>query len=210
VQAWAAAYGEVKAAFTLPGSAARELDIFALMRMEGVVCLEKADAGDQLWQDLRLCLTRALAAFARVRAHDGEAARRDLEKQLRFLEAKAGNIKKRARRLVPEYGKELEKRLTAMAGKKVDSALILTEAAVIASRSDVNEELVRLLSHIALFRGQMKAAAPAGRTLDFIAQEMQREINTIGSKQTEIEISTDVIAMKAALEKIREQVRNVE
>jgi uncharacterized protein (TIGR00255 family) len=186
------------------------LDPAALMRIEGVCTIEKQDDMGALWQDMRSCLENALKAFARTRAHDGEAARRDLEKLLRVLELKAKRIRRHSKLLVPQYAKDLERRLEAIAGKTVDQHLILSEAAIIASRSDINEELQRLESHIALFREHTRGDAACGRTLDFIAQEMHREINTIGSKQAESLISSEVIAMKAALEKIREQVRNVE
>ena len=192
------------------GACAPRLDPAALMRMDGVFAVEKQDDQEAIWRDMRSCLESALAAFARTRAHDGAATRRDLEKLLRLLTVKIKCIRQRSARLVPQYAKELERRLASITEKAVDQYRILTEAAVIASRSDINEELQRLESHIALFREHMRGDAPSGRTLDFIAQEMHREINTIGSKQAESRISSAVIDMKSALEKIREQVRNVE
>lgn len=182
----------------------------ALMRMDGVCAVEKADPEEALWRDLRACFERALRDCVRLRARDGEAARRDFEKQLRLLDAKAKRIRTRAAARVPEYAKELRRRLESMVGKTIDAHLIVTEAAIIASRSDIHEELERFASHIALFREEMRKNAGCGRTLDFIAQEMNREINTIGSKQTDTMISREVIAIKTILEQIREQVRNIE
>ncbi|MDR2734594.1 MAG: YicC family protein [Spirochaetota bacterium] len=182
----------------------------ALMRMDGVCTIEKADPEEALWRDLKACFEHALRDCVRLRARDGEAARRDFEKQLKLLEARSKRIRTRAAGRVPEYAKELARRLESMIGKTVDTQLIVTEAAILASRSDIHEELERFASHIALFREEMKKTAGCGRTLDFIAQEMNREINTIGSKQTDSLISREVIAIKTILEQIREQVRNIE
>jgi len=182
----------------------------ALMRMDGVCAIEKAAPEEALWRDLKACFERALRDCVRLRARDGEAARRDFERQLRLLEGKIKRIRARAAARVPEYAKELARRLESMVGKTMDAHLIVTEAAIIASRSDIHEELERFASHIALFREEMRKDAGCGRTLDFIAQEMNREINTIGSKQTDSLVSREVIAVKTVLEQIREQVRNIE
>ena len=181
-----------------------------LMSLDGVLAVERAETPDTAWKDLRLGLDLALSEFTAVRKHDGQATKRDLQKQVTLLSKAVKNIKKRVKRLVPGYASELTKRLETMVGHAIDPRLILSEAAIIAGRTDVNEELQRLKSHLELFSNQMDLATPCGKTLDFIAQEINREINTIGSKQTDTAVSAEVIAMKAILEKIREQARNVE
>ena len=112
---------------------------------------------------------------------------------------------------VAEYRAKLTARIQeVLADRQLDESRILTEAAVFADKVAVDEETVRLHSHIAQFRAMLEGGSPIGRKLDFLVQEMNRETNTIGSKANDLEMSTLVVDMKAELEKIREQIQNVE
>ncbi|HOG64450.1 MAG TPA: YicC family protein [Spirochaetota bacterium] len=181
-----------------------------IMGYEGVIQIRKTTPPETVWRDLKPCLDAALKKFLAVRVHDGQATRRDLQKLLTVLGRSIQTVRKRAKGLVPDYANELKNRLKAMTGKTIDQNLIMSEAALIASRTDINEELTRLESHKALFLEHLSGDEPCGKTLDFVAQEMNREINTIGSKQNDLALSNEVIRMKSLLEKIREQARNIE
>lgn len=206
VRAYLKAHSDISA---LIGASA-PLSAEQLMSAEGVLQVQRAESPEAAWKVLRPCLEAALARFDAVRIHDGQATKRDLEKQLGLLGRAVRTVRKRARGLVPQYAAELARRLEAMTGRTLDPALVLSEAAIIAGRTDVNEELQRLESHIVLFGSHLSSGEPCGKILDFIAQEMNREINTVGSKQNDLSVSNEVISMKAILEKIREQARNIE
>lgn len=181
-----------------------------IMAYEGVIQIQKKEAPETIWKGLKPCIDAALQKFLSVRVHDGQATRRDLQKLLAALRKATGTVRKRAKGLVANSVTELAVRLESMIGKTIDQNMILSEAAIIAGRSDINEELNRLESHTALFFEKISGDEPCGKMLDFIAQEMNREINTIGSKQNDLMLSNEVILMKSLLEKIREQARNVE
>jgi uncharacterized protein (TIGR00255 family) len=160
---------------------------------------------------LEQALAEALEKIGEMRVKEGEAIRADLEARLALLEAGAARLEALAPRQVAEYRKRLEDRLAELArGVALDPQRLAQEVAYMAERTDVAEEMTRLRSHFGQFRALIASGEPAGRKMDFLVQEMHREVNTTGSKSQHPEISNNIVAMKAELERVREQVQNVE
>lgn len=156
-------------------------------------------------------LDRALAAHARTRAREGAHLKRDMEARARALRGLVRAIRKRSRAIVPRLKERLEKRIGDLLGRDaIDPARLAQEAALLADRADVTEELVRLESHLDGLRDVLASEGPVGKRVDFVLQEINRELNTIGSKAADLEMTNHVLDGKAELEKLREQVQNVE
>lgn len=186
------------------------LDI--LSRLPDVFRVERAQVDlDEIWTRLDVVMGLALDRLVAQRKEEGERLAADFRMRLDTLEELAGGVQKRAPLVVEEYRKKLEDRLREyLQQMEIDPARILTETAIFADRSSVAEELVRLASHITAFRKTLKEKGAVGRKLDFLTQELFREINTIGSKANDYEVTSLVVDMKTELEKIREQVQNIE
>ncbi|HLG43926.1 MAG TPA: YicC/YloC family endoribonuclease [Nitrospirales bacterium] len=161
-------------------------------------------------------LTRALKAVAGMRVHEGRALERDLSARVDEIERHLAAIRRRLPDIVQEYAARLRGRVTRLLegmgeGKdRIDPSRLAQEMALLADRSDVSEELTRLDSHLEQFRGFLRKSEPVGRSLDFLLQEINREITTIGSKVGDVAVTQEIVAVKAELEKVREQVQNVE
>ena len=156
-------------------------------------------------------IEQALDALAKMRAHEGVAIETDLLSRLTEIETRVVRLKLLAPQAVSEHHQRLVERIAELAkGVTVDPQRLAQEVALFAERTDVAEELTRLSAHIVQFKTLLQAKEPAGRQLDFLVQEMHREVNTTGSKSQHPEISNHVVALKAELERIREQVQNVE
>jgi len=161
-------------------------------------------------------LERALKALDRMRQHEGRTLERDLLARLQESAGRLRTIRLRLPAIVQERQARLQERvnrlLESAGGSKegVDQARIAQEVALLADRSDVSEELTRLDSHLDQFRAFLRKTEPVGRSLDFLLQEMNREVNTIGSKVGDTAVTQEIVALKAEFEKIREQVQNVE
>src|SRR2546425_230641 len=159
---------------------------------------------------------RIRKALAQVRRHEGRTLERDLLARLQEVEGRLRTIRQRLPAIVDERAARLQERVKRLlegagAGRdSVDQSRLAQEVALLADRSDVSEELTRLDSHLDQFRAFLRKTEPVGRSLDFLLQEMNREINTIGSKVGDTVVTQEVVAVKAELEKIREQVQNVE
>jgi uncharacterized protein (TIGR00255 family) len=164
-----------------------------------------------VWPVMEKALKVALVQLLAMRLKEGTALVHDLEKRLKTLEAHLECIRHEAPHVTERYREALRKRLT-QAGVMLDGAdpAVTKELALFADRSDITEELTRLESHLQQAHALFKSREPVGRTLDFLAQEMFREINTIGSKANEVKITRQVIEFKTELERIREQVQNIE
>jgi uncharacterized protein (TIGR00255 family) len=164
------------------------------------------------WKIIRECLITALENHDAMRKKEGDFIALDFEKRLIFIEENLKNIKKNEKDLLPFYQKRLEERIGALTKGmvEIDPARIAQEAAFLAERSDISEETVRSESHISQFRNVMFSEESAGRKLNFLLQEINREFNTMGVKAQGAETSYIIVAIKAELEKIREQVQNVE
>lgn len=191
------------------------LELLAQMR-DVIVVGEPEVSGEALYLAVRPALEAALEALASMRALEGQALGNDMRGRLGRLEALRGDIAGYAAAAPELYKKRLEERLARLLKPgDVDPARLAQEVAVLADRSDVSEELVRLDSHFAQFGGLLAETGPVGRKLEFVLQEINREFNTIASKlpgagPTAGELSHRVVEAKAELEKLREQVQNVE
>lgn len=187
----------------------------ALLALPGVVeetTLRTADAA-QHWPLIRRTLEQALSNLARMRGEEGKAMAIDLRENCRAIAGELAAVETRAPLVVDGYRNRLEERLKkALAEYQVtlDPADVIREVSLFADRSDVSEECVRLRSHLEQFETFLQESDSAGRKLDFLTQEMFRETNTIGSKANDVQIARHVIEMKAAIERIREMIQNVE
>ncbi|MDR4486091.1 MAG: YicC/YloC family endoribonuclease [Nitrospirales bacterium] len=159
-----------------------------------------------------LGLTRhALQDLEKMRQKEGAALKRDLAARIQVMVARVEEIESQVPSVVEGYAKRLEARVTRLlSGESVNSDRIAQEAVLFAEKSDVTEEVTRLSSHFTQFRSALKAKEAVGKRLDFLLQEMGREVNTIGSKANDANISKHVVELKSELEKVREQVQNVE
>lgn len=166
---------------------------------------------ESLWQAASEALAKALKACQAMRREEGLALAKDLEARLACIESALAEIDELAPERIVSAREVLRSRLADLLGEdhSVDPGRLETEVAILADRLDVNEESVRLRSHIAQFRSALSAAEPVGRRLNFLAQELNREINTISSKANDSAIAHLAVTMKEELEKMREQIQNV-
>jgi uncharacterized protein (TIGR00255 family) len=156
-------------------------------------------------------MERALQALKRMRTAEGKELEVDLRGRLDQLEQLRGGLEQQAPKLASAYRERLLERLAGQGFEALaEDERIIREVALFADRSDITEELTRLQSHLKQMRGRLRTREPAGRPLDFLCQELFREINTIGAKATDSVITKSVVAFKTELERIREQVQNVE
>ena len=166
---------------------------------------------EQLWQQVSGVCGEALASFTAMRAAEGEKLAADILSRLDFLEKAVAEVEKGSAARLENYTQRLYARLkTILEDRTVEEARVLTEAAIFADKTAVDEETVRLRSHIQQYREILAAGGPVGRKLDFLTQELNRETNTIGSKCQDLAITRLVVDMKAEIEKIREQIQTLE
>ena len=170
---------------------------------------DRADVEAEIETTSRL-LSRALAAHAREREREGAHLKRDMQSRVRVLHGIARKLDKRVGSLSARLRERLEKRLSDLIGRDIDPARLAQEVALLVERSDVTEELVRLASHLDSMGELLSENDPVGKRIDFLLQEIQREINTIGSKASDLDTTRLVLEGKAEVEKMREQVQNVE
>ena len=154
---------------------------------------------------------RALTDLEKMRRKEGAALQKDLLQRIQAVEERLHTVHQRIPVALQASADRLKARVAKLLeGERVNDDRVAQEVAMLAERSDVTEELTRLQSHVAQFRSALKSKDPVGKRLDFLLQEMGREVNTIGSKANDAEISSQVVELKSALEKIREQVQNIE
>lgn len=173
----------------------------------------EAEDEEKAWEELRPVLYEAIDRFLAMREKEGEALKRDLLSKKEEFEGMTAKIEARAAEYTAAYREKLETRLRTVLetrGVTADPARILTECAIFADQTAIDEELVRLRTHCNAFAGILGEDGPVGRKLDFLLQEMNRETNTIGSKCSDAPSAALVVDMKCLLEKIREQVQNLE
>ena len=189
-----------------------EISVTLLSRFPEVLLAEKAEEDvERLAQDICSVLDKALVDFDQMRTREGERLREDILSRAAVIEDKVGLVERRSPQTVTEYRAKLEARMSeVLSNTQLAPARILTEAAIFADKVAVDEETVRLRSHIGQLREMLSKGGAIGRKLDFLIQEFNREANTIGSKCSDIEISGHVVDIKAEIEKIREQVQNIE
>jgi uncharacterized protein (TIGR00255 family) len=192
-----------------------ELRVEPLASLPGVVEELSTEARDaeEIWPLLEPTLREALENLAVMRAAEGQALAADLERQCTAVESSLNKIAERSPVIAELYRRRLKERVDealAQFQAAIEPVDLIREVCLFADRSDISEEIVRLRSHLQQFAVALTAAESAGRKLEFICQEMGRETNTIGSKANDAEISQEVVEIKTALERIREQLQNVE
>ncbi len=166
---------------------------------------------DELWQDVQAVAQQALDAFVAMRAAEGEKLRADVENRLTAVETLVGQIEQQSAGRVQAYSEKLYARLQELLGdRNIDEGRLVTEAAIFADKTAIDEETVRLHSHVAQYREILALDEPIGRKLDFLTQELNREANTIGSKCQDVAVTRLVVELKSEIEKIREQIQNIE
>ena len=166
---------------------------------------------EELWQDVQSVAQQAVDAFVAMRATEGEKLKEDVSGRLTTIEALVGQIEQDSAGLVQAYSDKLYARLQELLGdRNIDEARLVTEAAIFADKTAIDEETVRLHSHVAQYREILELNEPIGRKLDFLTQELNRESNTIGSKCQDVAITRLVVELKSEIEKIREQIQNIE
>ena len=183
-----------------------------LSRYPEVFTLEEAGADeDEIWSDLEKVIREAASNFVEARIAEGDNLKRDLCDKLDAMRGYVEEIEKRAPQIIEEYKKDLcAKVADLLADSKIDEARILGEVTIYADRICVDEEIVRLKSHIGTTKDILSGGGSVGRKLDFIAQEMNREANTILSKANDLITSDIAINLKTDIEKVREQIQNIE
>lgn len=189
-----------------------DLSLSAVMRLPDAFTVVKEEADEeQLWADLKTVAEEALANFITMRETEGERMKADILGRLDTIDGNIDFIEQRSPVIVEAYRNRLyDKMCEVLDGKGFDENRILLEAGIFSEKTAVDEETVRLRSHIAQFREMLESGEPIGRKLDFLVQEMNRETNTIGSKAQDIEVTKIVVDQKSEIEKIREQIQNIE
>ena len=189
-----------------------DLTAVTLARFPDVLSVTKAEEDlESVAADICAVLDDALAAYNAMRTTEGGKLSEDIAGRAATIEAVVGKVEERSPQTVAAYREKLLARMQeVLQSTAVDESRILTEAAIFADKIAVDEETVRLRSHIAQLRTMLQSEQPIGRKLDFLIQEVNRECNTIGSKCNDLTIAQDVVNMKAEVEKIREQVQNIE
>lgn len=184
-----------------------------LFAPDAVQFREQAEVTSETMElELQACLQEALTQLLRMRDAEGHNLYDDLDKLLRQLEQDRLQIASLSGGVVQEYKQKLAQRIQELLGqeKTIDESRLAMEVAIFADKCDVQEELARLQSHLQQFKQLMEDSEPSGRRMDFLIQEMNREVNTMGSKANHVDVTNHVVAMKAELEKLREQVQNIE
>ncbi len=171
----------------------------------------KEEDKEAVWEAVDAKFEIALADFTAMRAREGARIGEDLRGRIQYMKTLAERIDERSPETVAEYQKKLEDKIRELLQTRdIDDARLLTEVAIFADKVAVNEEIVRLSSHFEEFDNVLSDDLPAGRRLDFLVQEINREVNTIGSKANDMEIAKLVVELKAEIEKLREQIQNIE
>ena len=197
---------------------ADELDIpndatvLRVARLPEVFTMEQApDDDEHMWQIIRQVIGEATEKFVETRTQEGEHLKQDLFGKLDYMVTLVDRIEARSPKILEEYRAKLEDKVKELlSGTNIDEGRIASEVVIYADKICTDEETVRLKSHIEATRRELESGGSVGRKLDFIAQEMNREANTILSKANDLEVSDCAIALKTEIEKVREQIQNIE
>lgn len=189
-----------------------DMTLMGICRLPDVLSTDRRELDNSaLAEGLNVILETALTEYDAMRLREGEKLRDDVVSRLDEISRLTGIVEQESPRTVAEYRARLEQKLQEVLGStNIDESRILTEAAIFADKVAVDEETVRLRSHVSQLRGLAEGDSPAGRKMDFLIQELNRESNTIGSKCQNADIAHVVVDLKAEIEKIREQIQNVE
>ena len=207
VKQYLRAFRELKKEFNLD----YQINLSMLSSLPGVITFskDKAQKSEVLSAVVLPALKKAIDSLVRMRKKEGDLLLRDIRRCLKNIKEEMTSIKLQMPKILKSYRGRLRERVKELT-PQFDESRLLTEIAIIAERGDINEELVRLQGHLTQFKSALRVSQPIGRKLDFLLQEMNREVNTIGSKAPSLNISQSVIKIKSELEKIREQVQNIE
>ena len=198
---------ELKETADVPG----ELSVTDFIRLPDVLSIIEAEEDQQAVRELFVSAIRgALTSLVKMRRDEGEHLKKDILDKLNRITQIRESISKRAPEIVKGYQEKLAQRLAKLVDGQIDESRFITEVAIFADRAAIDEELVRLESHVLQVRNTVGENNPVGKKLDFLVQEMNREFNTIGSKAMDAEIAQLVVEAKGEIEKLREQVQNVE
>ncbi len=183
-----------------------------LMRIPDIFTLKRVEVDEEaLWAVVSEALDGALQAFCAMRETEGVRMKGDIYDRLLLIEQMVSEVEKRMPLVKQGYYDRLYQKISELlSSQQIDEGRLLTEAAIFADKIAVDEETVRLKSHLSQFHGMLKEEIPVGRKLDFLVQEMNREANTIGSKAQDLEVARKVVDIKSEIEKIREQIQNIE
>lgn len=189
-----------------------EITLSLISQIPDVITVEKVEADDDMMLHiLEPALNSAIDGFLQMREREGIALKKDILLKLDKIEALVENIKIRAPQILEDYKSKLKSKLEEiLESKDIDESRIITEVTIFADKCATDEEVTRLESHINQIKIILEENEPIGRKLDFIIQEMNREANTIGSKSNDIETTKYMVELKSEIEKIREQIQNVE
>lgn len=189
-----------------------DLALSNVLRIPDAFTVVKTETDEeQLWEDIKSTAEEALEHFISMRENEGDRMKQDVLSRLAKIEEWVGVVETRSPQVVEDYRKRLyDKMCEVLSSSNIDENRILLEAGIFSEKTAVDEETVRLRSHIAQFRSMLESGEPVGRKLDFLVQEMNRETNTIGSKVQDIEVTRIVVDQKSEIEKIREQIQNIE
>jgi uncharacterized protein (TIGR00255 family) len=200
-------FREIKKRYNLAGDVTLGdlLHFSDFIKTESVLCDEKT-----LWKHFSPVFEKAIAAFQGSREAEGDHIVRDLKKMLDAISRLLKEVEARAPKRIEEYSKELAKRIEKLISTSPDESRLAMEIAVMADKMDIAEECTRLRAHIKAFIKDFDSTEPVGKRMNFLLQEMNREANTIGSKANDTQISHLSVALKEYIEKIREQIQNIE
>lgn len=189
-----------------------DLTLSNIMRLPDVfTVVKKTDDEEVIWNEVKAVAQVALDRFVEMRSTEGVKMYDDISGRLDYIEATVGKIEAQSPNVTESYRERLYAKIKETLGDKdIDEQRILTEVAIFADKVAIDEETVRLRSHISQFRELINSEEPVGRKLDFLVQELNREVNTIGSKANDLTITKMVVDLKAEIEKIREQIQNIE
>jgi len=215
----AAAYLQAVNALRAKFSIASEPDLAAILRLPGVIGPPAASLDEEMLKleaVVKRCLSEALDKLDRMRAGEAQHLRGEMSSHLRRIASLAGKVEVLAESARPAFARRLEARIQELVGDtQLDPARLAQEAAMMAERGDISEELVRLESHVRQFESLLEGGADVGKKLDFLLQEMQRETNTLlsktpGNEGEGLEITQSGLEIKSEIEKLREQAQNIE
>jgi uncharacterized protein (TIGR00255 family) len=190
-----------------------DIQVEHLLSLGGIIKpVEPSEEPDSLWTTIRDCLAQGLDQLDSMRRKEGDFIAVDLTARLDYIKANLDEIKGASRALLKQYQERLAERIAALTREtvEIDPGRLAQEVAFLADRSDISEEIVRAGSHVKQFRHIMQGEEPGGRKLNFLLQELNREFNTIGAKIGHADTSHKIVEIKSELEKIREQVQNIE
>jgi len=185
------------------------LQFESVLGLDGIAQRERSIISDKSQKDINKTMELVIKKTLEMRKKEGVATKKDIINSLSEITANTAEIKSAAKHIAKDKNDQLKKRIEALAGDKIDDVRLYSEIAILADKIDINEEIVRLTDHLKKFKAIMKDRDQIGKKLDFISQEMFREINTIVSKANSSEISHMGVEVKNHIDKIREQCRNI-